>query len=235
MFLTVAQAREICQAGNIPREHRPRFVDAVERHVGLYHRLESEKSSSDVEAEFAVICKLVDKALALRARKTWRPGEFRRVLDDISARLASLSDGAQDVLTSWGVVVVFEVPEGWPDFDPATSVVDPVAVPELEDQLYALREIDSVFSCPVADRLPGQPVKYAERVLHHFIAVAYERDTGKSASDSSVDFMATCDAITGIFRVDKWSPASLARLARPEQPVNNEPVEPTLSGSLHES
>jgi len=96
--LTEQKTEKLCLIGAIPNDHCDRFGRAVERCVRTYRRLRERKSAPEVEAELAQIEKCIWRALRLLDHATWRAAEFRRVLEDISARLHHLSPAAQDYL-----------------------------------------------------------------------------------------------------------------------------------------
>ena len=96
--LTEQKTEKLCLIGAIPNDHCNRFGRAVERCVRTYRRLRERKSAPEVEAELAQIEKCIWRALRLLDHATWRAAEFRRVLEDISARLHHLSPAAQDYL-----------------------------------------------------------------------------------------------------------------------------------------
>src|SRR5262249_3264045 len=144
-----------------------------------------------------------------------RPGEFRKRLQAISIALDSLSQGAREYLQFRNLRVVHAIPEGWPWAVASDIVVDPICFNDQADQFSALQELLGALTGPVANRDgPGRPSAYVGRALYHCLAVAFTRDTGKAASDSSPKFMAVCEDIKQIYQLTDWRPDSLARSAR---------------------
>ena len=114
--LTEQKTEKLCLIGAIPNDHCDRFGRAVERCVRTYRRLRERKSAPEVEAELAQIEKCIWRALRLLDHATWRAAEFRRVLEDISARLHHLSPAAQDYLDFRHLKIQADgVLAAWPD------------------------------------------------------------------------------------------------------------------------
>ena len=214
--LTEQKTEKLCLIGAIPNDHCNRFGRAVERCVRTYRRLRERKSAPEVEAELAQIEKCIWRALRLLDHATWRAAEFRRVLEDISARLHHLSPAAQDYLDFRHLKIQADgVLAAWPDSTEPGVLIDPVCFTSRDDQVLALLDLLGAFAAPVAKRqVRGQPRKDLERALCHFMAAAYSRDTGRAASDSSTRFLAVCLEIKRIYQLDDWNPESLARSAR---------------------
>jgi hypothetical protein len=214
--LTKQQGEELCRIGAIPNGHCDRFVQAVERCVADYRHSRERKSALEVGEELALIEKCVWRALGLLDRRTWRPGEFRTTLKDISARLRNLSPAAREYLRFRNIRIRHDVIlSAWADSIDHSGPVDPICFKNRDDQVLALRDLLGAFAVPVARKEgPGQPRKDLERALYHFLATAYSRDTGRAASDSSIRFMSVCLEIKGIYQLDDWNPESLARSAR---------------------
>jgi hypothetical protein len=215
--LTNQQTKELCQIGAIPINRCDRFVSAVECCVAWYRSLQARKSNRAVGSELAQIEKCIWRALRLLDRATWRPAEFRRVLEDIGARLHNLSPAAQDYLQFRNLKIKVDVvAAAWPDASDPGALIDPICFTYRDDQILALRDLLGAFAGPVARKSrPGRRYKDLQRALYHFLAAAYSRDTGRSASDSSTKFMDLCSEIKRIYHLDDWNPESLARSARP--------------------
>jgi hypothetical protein len=124
--LTEQKTEKLCLIGAIPNDHCDRFGRAVERCVRTYRRLGERKSAPEVEAELAQIEKCIWRALRQLDHATWRPAEFRRVLEDISARLHHLSPAAQDYLDFRHLKIQADgVLGAWPDSSEPGVLVDP--------------------------------------------------------------------------------------------------------------
>jgi hypothetical protein len=94
-------------------------------------------------------------------------------------------------------------------------VIDPMCFSGEDDQYYALKDLLGALVGPVArNKGRGRPRMDAERALCQHLAVAFNRDTGKVASDRSVKFMDVCAKIKEIYQLDDWRPESLLRSAR---------------------
>ena len=145
----------------------------------------------------------------------WRPGKFRESLQSISKALVGLSQPAREYLQFRNLRVVHVVPDPWPPVISADVIIDPICFHCLNDQVDALFELRGALSGPVAQkREQSRPRKDAERALYHCLAVAYRRDTGKAASDSSTKFIDACHEIKQIYQLKDWNPESLPRSAR---------------------
>ena len=213
--LTKTQAKELCRMAGIPLRWHTRFVEAVERCVASYLRVRNQKSPLEVEGELKQIEKQVRGCLKLRDHKKWRPGKFRESLQSISKALVGLSQPAREYLQFRNLRVVHVVPDPWPPVISADVIIDPICFHCLNDQVDALFELRGALSGPVAQkREQSRPRKDAERALYHCLAVAYRRDTGKAASDSSTKFIDACHEIKQIYQLKDWNPKSLPRSAR---------------------
>src|SRR4029079_13618731 len=125
--LTEQKTEKLCLIGAIPNDHCDRFGRAVERCVRTYRRLRERKSAPEVEAELAQIEKCIWRALRLLDHATWRAAEFRRVLEDISARLHHLSPAAQDYLDFRHLKIQADgVLAAWLDSTEPGVLIDPV-------------------------------------------------------------------------------------------------------------
>ncbi len=214
--LTKHEGEKLCRLAAIPNDRRDRFVQAVERYVADYRDSRERKSAHAVGAELAQIEKCVGRALGLLDRATWRPGEFRTILEDISARLGNLSPAAQEYLRFRRLAIWHDVSSACPDTIDHGVLIDPIFFTNRDDQVLALRDVWGAFGVPVARKQGrGQPRKDLERALYHFLAAAYAMAAGKAASDSSTKFMAVCSEIKQIYQLDDWNPEALARSARP--------------------
>jgi hypothetical protein len=213
--LTKEQRDELSRVAAVPPNKRDRFIGAVEKCVASYFRVKNQKLPMEIERELKQIKKRVRSCLRLSDQKTSRPGEFRKGLQAISIALASLSQGAREFLQLRNMKVVHAIPEGWPSTVVFDIVVDPICFKDQADQITALQELLGALPGPAASRaVRGRPPLYVERALYHFLAVAFTRDTGKAASDSSPKFMAVCDEIKQVYQLTDWQPGSLARSAR---------------------
>jgi hypothetical protein len=220
------QQEELCRTGAIPNGRRDRFVQVVERCVSYYRHSHERKSALAVGEELGHIEKCIWRALGLLDRKTWRPGEFRTTLEDISARLRNLSPAAEEYLQFRNLKIRHDVIlSAWTDSIDDGGLIDPICFTNRDDQVLALRDLLGAFDAPVARKKgpgrplarkkgPGRPPKALERALYHFLAAAYSRDTGRAASDSSTRFVAVCSEIKRIYQLNDWNPESLARSAR---------------------
>jgi hypothetical protein len=213
--LTKSEAAELCRLAHVPADRRARFIDAVEKSVASYLRSRKQKTPQRVEGELKDVEKRVKSCLGLRDHNTWRPGEFHKGLEEISCALRRLSPRAHEFLQFRNVKVVYAIPEGWKPGTVSDLVVDPICFSDVDDQVYALEELFGALAGPVAKRRDrGHPQKDAERALLHFIALAFRRDTGKAGSETSPAFMATCEEIKRLYKLDDWKPGSLPRSAR---------------------
>jgi hypothetical protein len=215
--LTNQQSEELCRIGAIPTDRCCWFVQAVEGCVAAYRRERARKSAAAVGAELGSIEKCVWRALGLIDRKTWRRGEFRKILEDISARLRNLSPAAKEYLELRNLRIRRDVfLEALSDSSDLDVLIDPVCFADRDHQVLALHDLLGALAAPVARKQErGHPRRDLERALYHFVAAAYSRATGRAASDSSTKFMAVCLEIKRIHQLDHWNPESLARSARP--------------------
>jgi hypothetical protein len=212
--LTKVQRDGLCRVAGIPPDKDDRFIGAVEKCVESYFRVKDQKLPVAIEGEIKQMEKRVRTYLGLLDQRTSRPGELRTQLQGISTGLASLSHGAREFLQLRNVKVVDAIPQGWPAAVASNVVVDPISFEDEVDQFTALIGLLGALSGPVASRSPGRPPAYVERALYHCLAVAFTRDTGKAASDSTPEFMAVCEGIKRIYQLTDWRPDSLARAAR---------------------
>jgi hypothetical protein len=213
--LTKQQGESLCRIGAIQIGRRDRFVKAVKRCVAYYQYSCERKSDFAIGDELAHIEKRVWSALRLLDRRTWRPGRFRMTLDDISARLRNLSSAAREYLDFHHLKIEHDLPSAWPDLIDHGVVVDPVCLTNRDDQVLALQDLLGALATPVGRKKgPGRPRNDLGRVLYHFLAAAFSRDTGRAASDSSTRFMAVCLEIRRIYQLADWNPESVARSAR---------------------
>jgi hypothetical protein len=197
--LTKVQRDELCRAAAVPPDKHDRFIGGVEKCVASYFRVKNQKSPIEIESELKQIEKGVRSCLRLSDQRTSRPSEFRKRLQTISSALARLSQGALEFLQFRNVRVVNAIPEEWPSAVVSNMVVDPICFEDLGDQISALHYFLGALSGPVANRDgPGRPRADVGRALYHCLAVAFNRDTGKVASDSSPQFMAVCEEIKQI-------------------------------------
>lgn len=213
--LTKQQSEELCRVGAISNGHRDRFVETVEGCIAAYRDWRERKSAGEVGEELAQIGKCVWRALGLLDRRAWRPGKFRMMLEDISARLRHLSPAAREYLQFRNLTIRHDVSSAWPDSIVRGVLIDPIGFTNQDAQVLALRDLLGAFAAPVSRKKgAGRRHKDLERALYHFLAAAYSRATGRAASDSSTKFMAVCLEIKRIYQLDDWNPEALARSAR---------------------
>jgi hypothetical protein len=214
--LTEQQGEELCLTATISTGRREGFVRAVERCVAVYQRLRERKSAPAVGAELAQIEKCIWRAMRLVNRRTWRPGEFHTILEDISTRLRNLSPAAREYLKFRNLTVQQDVIlSAWPELVDSNTLIDPICFTNPDDQVLALRDLLGAFAGPVPrEGKPGRRHKALERVLYHCLAAAYAGATGRATSDSATKFMAACFEIKRLYQLDGWNPPSLARSAR---------------------
>jgi hypothetical protein len=86
---------------------------------------------------------------ALLDFKTWRPGQFRGILQDISARLRNLSPAAREYFEFRNLKIQHDVIlSAWPESIDHGGLIDPVCFTNLDDQVLALRDLLGAFATP---------------------------------------------------------------------------------------
>jgi hypothetical protein len=205
----------ICDVGQIPIEERKRFLRQLKKAVDRHYRLAKHKDDIDAaQKELRQLQRRIKGAIALTDRKTWRPGEFKIRLDDISRALRELSAEARELLALRNLRVSYEpLPNEADAFLSHLTLIDPLACGPPEEQLVALQDLYGALVGPFLLRRRGDHRRYIKDILFFDIACAYGVATGKRGDDHNRHFMDMLDEIERAYDVD-LRPGSRTRQAR---------------------
>jgi hypothetical protein len=166
----------------------------VVKAVRAYVELKTEPSRARVSSELRAIEALTLEALRLGQRKTPRPGEYLKIMDGISARLAELSEPAKEMLIETPV-------------DPST-ITDPI------EQYASLLTLYGATGRRGRSQGPGKLVYFAERYLHSMLSVAFNQATAMPAHAKCTEFAYLCEAVKRRCKLKHFNWESMDRATR---------------------